>query len=45
MSVGDMVLIHATNCPEAVTLEKVQRLVDFLQQTIAALQSELKLSA
>lgn len=37
--------LDATNCPEAVTLEKIQRLVDFLQQTIAALQSELRLSA
>lgn len=37
--------LDAANCRAAVTMEKIYKLVDSLQQTIAALQHELRLSA
>ncbi len=37
--------LDATNSSDAVTMEKIHRLVDSLNRTIAALQHELRLSA
>ena len=37
--------LDAANCQSAVTLEKIYKLVDTLEQTIATLQNELRISA